>query len=227
MGDQGSARTWYGSAVKAARRSGNRLLTAYQIGSLAQMEADAGNAAQGLNLTRSARRQFGPGAPAIADAWLSTVEALAYAAAGDERSTDHALARSRTATAHIAAEEAPPWPWAFTFNEAKITACRVTCGARLGLPSWVFGTHDETASVMSSAHAKQRALLQLDLAAGHQAAGRLEAAYVLATQAVEAGLKYRSGRIVERARVFRRAYTPSTPPKVVREFDDRLHGVYL
>ncbi|WP_405599694.1 helix-turn-helix transcriptional regulator [Streptomyces sp. NBC_01410] len=227
MGDHGSARTWYGSAIKAARRSGNRLLAAYQIGSLAQMEADAGNAAQGLNLTRSARRHLGTTAPAIADAWLCTVEALSHAAAGDERSTDQALVRSRTAAALITAEEPPPWPWVFTFNEAKISACRVACGARLGLPSWVFGRHDDRATAMPSAHAKQHALLQLDFAAGHQAAGRLEAAYVLATQAVESGLRYRSGRVVERARVFRRAYTSSTPPKVVRTFDDRLHGVYL
>jgi hypothetical protein len=227
MGDHGSARTWYGSAIKAARRSGDRLLAAYQVGSLAQMEAHTGNAAQGLNLVRSARRQLGTVVPAIADAWLSSVEALAYAAAGDERATDRALIRSRTAAGHITSEEPPPWPWVFTFNEAKIAACRLTCGAQLGLSTWVFGSYDEAAAAMSTAHAKQRALLQLDTATGHQAAGRLEAGYALATQAVEAGLRYRSGRVIERARVFRRAYASATPPKIVRDFDDRLHGVYL
>jgi transcriptional regulator with XRE-family HTH domain len=227
MNDHGSARTWYGSAIKAARRSGNRLLTAYQIGSLAQMEAHAGNAVQGLNLVRSARQQLGADAPTIADAWLCTVEAMSHSAAGDERSTDRALVRSRAAVEHLSTEDAPPWPWVFTFNEAKVAACRLTCGARLGLPTWVFGAHTDGAAATSSVHTKQRALLQLDLAAGHMAAGRLEAGYVLATQAVETGLRYRSGRVIERARIFRRAYTSSTPPKIVRDFDERLHGVYM
>ncbi|BBA99041.1 hypothetical protein RVR_5497 [Actinacidiphila reveromycinica] len=44
---------------------------------------------------------------------------------------------------------------------------------------------------------------------------------------METGVRYRSGRIVERARAVRRSHTSSTPPKVVRDFDERLHGVYL
>ncbi len=227
MGDAGSARTWYGSAIKAARRSGNSLLVAYQVGSLAQMEADAGNVAQALDLVRLARSQVGPQEIVIADAWLSTVEALAHAAAGDERSSDRALVRSRSEVNRIPAEEPPPWPWVFTFNEAKVLACRLACGARLGLPAWVFESGDEAMLVAAAAHAKQRAILQLDLAAGHLASGRLEVAYLLATRAVETGLRYRSGRVVERARSFRRAYSSKTPPRVVRDFDERLHHAYM
>ena len=227
LGDPGSARTWYGSAIRAARRSGNRLLTAYQIGSLAQMEADAGNGAQALGLVRSARSQLGRDAPAIADAWLSTVEALSYAATGDKSLCDQALSQSRTAARLIASEEPPPWPWVFTFSESKVDTCRLTCGARLKLPSWVFGVRNEARPAWASVHVKQGALLQLDVAAGHVAAGRLEAGYVLAAQALETGLRYRSGRVVDRVRVFRRAYSSSTPPKIIRDFDDRLHGAYL
>lgn len=225
MGDHGSARTWYGSAIKAARRSGNRLLAAYQMGSLAQLEADVGNASQGLNLTRSARQQLGTDINTVAEAWLSTVEALAHAAARDEKMCHRALKRSQKEAENITVQESPPWPWVFSFDASKVAACRLTCGARLGLPGWVFEAQNEAS--VSSAHAKQRALLQLDLACGHLAAGRLDAAYALATQAVEAGLRYRSGRVIERAQVFRRAYTSRTPPKIVRDFDDRLHGVYL
>ncbi|MER5214887.1 hypothetical protein ABT063_31140 [Streptomyces sp. NPDC002838] len=67
----------------------------------------------------------------------------------------------------------------------------------------------------------------LDIAAGYLAAGRVEAAFVLASRALDAGLTYRSGRIVERARAVRRTLTTASPPKMVRDFDDRLHGVYL
>lgn len=227
MGDYGSARIWYGASIKAARRAANPLLAAYQMGSLAQFEAHAGNAAQGLSLTRSARRQLGSGLIAIADAWLCGVEALAHAAAGDKDATDTALATAARRAEQIEYEEAPPWPWVFSFTEAKVAATRVSCGARLGLPQWVSSAQDSAAAVMASGHEKQRALLLLDVAAGHLASGRLDGAFTLAAQAVEIGLRYKSGRIVERARAVRREYASATPPKVVRDFDDRLHGVFL
>ncbi|KJK56075.1 hypothetical protein UK12_24920 [Saccharothrix sp. ST-888] len=224
MGDHGSARSWYGQAIKAARAAGDPLLTAYQTGSLAQFEAHAGNAAQALSLARQARRFLGPERPAVADAWLASVEALAHAADGDQRRADRALTHSRAIAATLGREEAPPWPWVFVFDESKVTATRVTCGARLGLPEWVL-TGDTEA--LATGHAKQRALLVLDIAAGHLAAGRIEAAFALASKAVDTGLEYRSGRIVERARTVRRSFTSQSPPGVVREFDERLHSVYL
>ncbi|NNG84835.1 helix-turn-helix transcriptional regulator [Streptomyces cacaoi] len=227
MGDHGSARTWYGASVKTARRAANPLLVAYQLGSLAQFEAHSGNAAQGLSLARSARRQLGPNMPAIADAWLSGVEALAHATAGDADSADQALRTATRRAKNIERESAPPWPWVFSFTEAKVGATRVSCGARLGLPRWIADEQDSAAAVMSSGHEKQRALLQLDMASGHLAAGRLDGAFTMAAQALETGLRYKSGRIVERARAVRRSYSGPTPPKVVRDFDDRLYGVFL
>ena len=224
MGDNGSARTWYGSAIKAARSAGDPLLAAYQLGSFAQFEAHAGNGAQALTLVGTARRSLGPQRPAITDAWLSSVEALAHAAVGDQYAADHALIRSRAAAERLPLEEPPPWPWVFAFDESKVAACRVTCGARLGLPNWVI-TADTAA--LATGHAKQRALLVLDIAAGHLGAGRVEAAFALASRALDTGIEYRSGRIVERARTVRRTITSASPPKVVKEFDERLHGVYL
>lgn len=224
MGDNGSARAWYGSAIKAARSAGDPLLTAYQAGSLAQFEAHAGNGAQALNLTRKARRALGEKRPAVADAWLSSVEALAHASAGDRRRADQALTASRAAVATLDDQDPPPWPWVFTFTETKVAAARVACGARLGLADWVLS---EDTEALATGHAKQRALLVLDIAAGHLAGGRVEAAFALAGRALDTGLKYRSGRIVERVRSVRRTLTTTTPPKVVRDFDERLHGVYL
>ncbi|MEU3543603.1 hypothetical protein [Streptomyces paromomycinus] len=57
--------------------------------------------------------------------------------------------------------------------------------------------------------------------------GRVDGAFALAVRAVDVGLRFKSGRIVERARSLRRAYAPAVPPKVVRDFDDRLHDAYL
>ncbi|MYT17000.1 MULTISPECIES: helix-turn-helix transcriptional regulator [unclassified Streptomyces] len=227
MGDYGSARTWYGSSVKAARRAANPLLIAYQVGSLAQFEAHAGNASQALELCRTARKQLGAGRPHIADAWLSSVEALAHAAAGDEQAADAALTAAARCAERITAGEPPPWPWVFTFNENKVAACRVSCGARLGIPRWVSEAQDSAGAVMTAGHEKQRALLALDVASGHLAGGRLDAAFGLGSRALEVGLRYKSGRIVERARALRRRYTSATPAKIVRDFDERLYGVFL
>ncbi|MGP2440718.1 helix-turn-helix domain-containing protein [Streptomyces sp. JW3] len=223
MGDHGSARAWYGSAVKAARSSGDPLLTAYQIGSLAQFEAHAGNGTEALNLTGRARRVLGERRPPVAEAWLLSVEALAHAAEGDHRSADGALTASRAA-AETLPEDPPPWPWVFTFDPAKVAACRVSCGARLGLADWVLSDDVEA---LTTGHAKQRALLILDIAAGHLAGGRVESAFALAGRALDAGLAYKSGRVVERARAVRRTFTTTAPSKVVRDFDERLHGIYL
>ncbi|MFG3155376.1 DNA-binding protein [Streptomyces sp. NPDC048219] len=225
MGNHGSARARYGAAVNAARSAGDRLLAAYQLGSLAQFEAHTGNGAQALNLAARARRAPRENTPAVADAWLSSIEALGHAAAGDRRAADTALTRSRTAADTLPGQGAPPpWPWVFSFTTDKAAAHRVTCGAWLGLPDWVLG--DDT-DALATGHAKQRALLLLDMAAGHLAAGRVEGAFAVATRALEAGLHYRSGRIVERARALRRSLALSSPPRVVRDFDERLHGVYL
>ncbi len=224
MGDHGSTRTWYGSAIKAARAAGDPLLAAYQSGSLAQFEADAGNGVQALHWARTARKFLDARRPAVADAWLSSVEALAYASAGNERAADRALTTSRALAERLGSQEPPPWPWVFTFNENKVAAARVTCGARLGLPGWVL---DADTAALATGHAKQRALLVLDIAAGHLAAGKVEAAFALASRALETGLQYRSGRIVDRARTVRRSYRTGSPPKVIRDFDERLHDVYL
>lgn len=225
MGDHGSARTWYGAAVKAARRAFHPLLAAYQLGSLAQFEAYTGNAAQGLALVRQARRLPGEECPAVADAWLSSVEALAHAAAGDTDAVGNALGDAVSKARSVAAEA--PWPWVFSFNGAKVAAVRVACGARLGRVDWISAALDDAGAVLASGHEKQRALLMLDIASGHLASGRIDGAFDLAVRALEVGLRFKSGRIVERARSVRHAYTPAIPPKVVRDFDDRVRDVCM
>lgn len=112
----------------------------------------------------------------------------------------------------------------FSLTETKVAATRVACGARLGLADWVLS---EDTEALATGHEKQRALLVLDITSGHLASGRVEAAFALASRALNTGLKYRSGRIVERARTLRRTLTTSAPPMVVRDFDEQLHGVYL
>jgi hypothetical protein len=158
MADHGSARTWYGSAIKAVRTAGDPLLAAYQTGSVAQFEVEAGNTAEGLCLIARVRRQLGPDLPAIAAAWLASIEAVAHATAGDDRATERALRACEQHTARVPREDPPPWPWVFSFDERKVASCRVGCGARLGRARWI-PSSQEIAAALSSGHEKQRALL--------------------------------------------------------------------
>lgn len=86
--DLGSARRYYEAAVKAARGSGDPMLIAYMLGSLAALVSNQGHGRESLRLTRAAEQELGPAPPATARAWLACQEAMAHAAAGDEPSTD-------------------------------------------------------------------------------------------------------------------------------------------
>lgn len=50
---------------------------------------------------------------------------------------------------------------------------------------------------------------------------------MLAAHALDTGSRLRSGRVVERARAFRRSYSSAAPPVVVRDFDAKPDDAYL
>ncbi|MFE0099834.1 helix-turn-helix domain-containing protein [Streptomyces sp. NPDC059009] len=227
MADHGSARRWYGSSVKAAYSSGNPLLTAYQTGSLASFEAETGNPHVALRLVTQARHQLGPALSPLASAWLSAIEAVAHATARQQRACERALKASEQNAALIPDADPVAWPWIFAFDERKITACRITCTARLGQPLHTRLSEPEVATALSGSHDKQRALLTLDVATGYITTKEIDTAFALAKRALCEGIRLRSGKIAERARQFRRAYVSPRPSTVVREFDDQLHTAYL
>ncbi|MFF5304776.1 helix-turn-helix domain-containing protein [Streptomyces sp. NPDC013161] len=227
MADHGSARRLYGSSIKAARRSGEVLLAAYQTGSLASFEAETGNPHESLRLVTQARHQLGRDLPPLASAWLSAIEAVAYATGGQQRACLRALKACEQNAALIPDSDPVAWPWIFAFDERKVAACRITCTARLGEPLYTRVGEPEIASALSNGHDKQRALLTLDVAAGYLAAQEVDKAFTLAKRALHEGMRLRSGRITERARVLRRAYSSARPPGIVRDFDDQLHAAYL
>ncbi len=73
MHDLGSARTFYATAIKAAGATGDGTLSAYMLGSLATLAVYEENAVEGIAILRRAAAQLGPGCPAIAVAWLSSL----------------------------------------------------------------------------------------------------------------------------------------------------------
>jgi hypothetical protein len=109
------------------------------------------------------------------------------------------------------------------FDHAKVAAHRLVCAVRLGRPKLATAVAGE---VDESGHRKQRALLRLDLGSAYLQLRQFDEAFRLAMLAVDDGISTQSGRVLERAREFRRGY-PGEPTGVVREFDDRLRAAHL
>lgn len=225
MHDTGTARRYYRLSIATARKADNPLLAAYMIGSLAAFEIENHDAVLGVSLLGEARRSLGDRSPLIAQAWLSSIEALGHASCRDQTA---ALAALRAAEQAVAASErhaAHPWPWVFPFDYAKLAGYTASVMVRLGRGDDAVAAFAESlASVRPSA--KQRGVVMTEIATARCLAGEFDEAFRLAGEALSPGLSYGSERIIHHVRLFRRNYSgPVTA--AVREFDDRLRATLI
>lgn len=225
MQDAGSARLYYRRAIDSARQADHALLAAYMIGSLAAFEIDADDPRIGLSLLRTARREIGERPPATARAWLSSLEALGHATARDEVAALEALSAAEAAVRAGERAVAPPWPWVFPFDQAKLEGYRALVMVRLKRPAEAVAAFNES---LSSAQpgAKQRGVLMTEVAAAEAMSGRYDEALYLASNALTVATTYGSERVLHRVKKFRRTYAgPSSSG--LRSFDERLHATLI
>ncbi|MFD3684869.1 multiprotein-bridging factor 1 family protein [Nocardiopsis sp. NPDC058631] len=205
QGDMGSARMHYRSAVVRARQAGMRLLDVYMLGSLAAFETDTAEDPElGLGLVREAEHVLGSSAHPTAHAWLACVGALAHAGLGDRSAAARAIGRAEKQVTRTANTD-PPWPWVFAFDQAKVAGYRALVGVRLRSPHDACRAFAESFAP-KSAHAKQSAVLQVELASAHAEAGDVDEAFRLAREALATGRRFDSERVIGRVRMFRRRY---------------------
>jgi hypothetical protein len=230
MCDRGTARGYYRLAVRAARRAGHDLLAGYMLGSLAAFEIDNGDPATGLRLAGQAGQQIGHPPHPAPRAWLAALHALGHAAGGDGPAAGAALDRAAQAIDEPGAREAPPWPWLFCFDHAKLAGYQALVHVRLGRATQALAAFGQSLAAARPAP-KQRAVLMLEVATAarqHGAAARdtarIDEAFGLASEALAAGQRYGSERVLERSRQFRRAYTGPVTTRV-RDFDRQLHAI--
>lgn len=226
MHDLGSARRHYRIAVEQAQRaSGDSMLTAYMLGSLASfVVVQEGAADEGLALINHAAKVSEGERPATGDAWLAALEAVAHASAGDDVQTWRALDCAEAAVERVVAEEPPPWPWVFPFDARKIATHRLTCAVRLRRPDIAYATVANLPVSMPAAHRKQGSLVLLDLACAHVQAQEVEEGLRMATAAVDLAATTRSERVLSQARQFRRTIPAPAPPGLLRDFDGHLRA---
>lgn len=226
MHDLGSARRFYDLAIQAAASSGNKILAAYMTGSLASFAAEQGDAVESLNLIAVAHQQLGVERPAIADAWLSAVSAIAHASAHDERSALAALDRSDEAAGRIPTEEPPSWPWVFSFDASKVAAHRLACAVRLGRTTEALqGASD--AGLLLRAPTRQAALWRLDQATAYLDSGQVDRAFAIATDVLDSPAANQSARVINKARTLRRRYSGVNATGSALDFDERLQAARL
>jgi transcriptional regulator with XRE-family HTH domain len=224
MQDLGSARRYYDLAVAAARSSGNRVLAAYMVGSLAACLAETGDGLEALDLLSAASAQVGPRPPAVAQAWLSALTAVAHASAKDLRSADAALDRAESASERISAEDPPPWPWVFSFDDSKVAAYRLSCSVRTGRAGSALRAALDASSSLAST-TKQAGMWRMDHATAYLQAGEMERAFTIATDVLDERTGQASPRLLARATQL--AHTQgggghSSP--AWRELDERLRA---
>ncbi|GAA2850468.1 hypothetical protein GCM10010517_07930 [Streptosporangium fragile] len=225
MQDTGTARTYYRLAIGSARQARHSLLAGYMIGSLAAFEIDADDPASALGLLSKARQELGERPPAIARAWLSSIEALGHATARDASAALGALREAESAVLAGERASAPPWPWVFPFDHAKLAGYRALVMVRLGRADEAVAAFAESLSSTQPA-TKQRGVLMIEIATAKAMSGHYDEAFHLATGALTVGVTYGSERVIQRARRFRRTYGgPVTAG--VRAFDDHLRTILL
>ena len=223
LGDMGSARMHYRTAVVRARQAGMRLLDVYMLGSLAAFEIDVAEDPElGLGLVREAEHVLGPSAHPTARAWLACIGALAHAGIGDRVAAARAI---RNAEREIARPDnaEPPWPWVFAFDEAKVAGYRALVGVRLRSPHEARAAFAE-AVAPSPRNVKQSALLKVELASTHAESGDIDEAFRLAQEALTTGVRFDSERVVGRVRSFRRRYR-GPRAHCVEDLDNRLSSL--
>ncbi|GAA5083577.1 transcriptional regulator with XRE-family HTH domain [Thermocatellispora tengchongensis] len=225
MHDTGTARTYYRLAIDAARKADHALLAAYMLGSLATFDIENDDPALGLALLNSARREVGNRPPAIALAWLAGLTALGHATASNEPEARRALREAEAAVEASQRTAAPPWPWVFPFDHAKLAGYRALAMVRLERPAEAVSAFAESLSSSQPAH-KQRGVLAIEIATARLIAGDLDEAFRLAQEALTVGVTYQSERVIQRARRFRHRYTGPVTTHV-RAFDDQLRAVLL
>ncbi|MEV8632158.1 hypothetical protein AB0395_10925 [Streptosporangium sp. NPDC051023] len=220
MHDAGTSRTYYRLAVDSARQAEHSLLAAYMIGSLAAFEIDAGDPVLALELLAQARKELGERPPATARAWLFSIEALGHASARDASAALVALRQAESAVMASERAVAPPWPWVFPFDHAKLAGYRALVMVRLGRSDEAVAAFAESLSSAQPA-VKQRGVLMTEIATAKAMSGDHDEAFQLVSDAFTVGTTYGSERIIQRVRRFRRTYDgPMTCS--VRDFDERL-----
>jgi hypothetical protein len=220
--DHAATRQHYQSAIGYAERAGSTLLQAYMLGSMSLWAAALDNGHEAIDLASKAGRLIPRHAPSAPQAWVNTVEAIAYASGHDAEASLAALGHAEEAIEHGRTDAEPLWPWVYPFDEAKIAVYRGACSAKLQLPKAGLPALHKALSALGPAPTKQRALALCDQAAMYALVDELEEACRLTDEAYDIGMHTRSRKIMHQVMGVRAQPAMQKPARVVYDLDERL-----
>jgi tetratricopeptide (TPR) repeat protein len=225
VNDLATAEKLYRVAIDIASQSDVALLAGYQLGSLASLVIESGNASQALALLRAAERQLPSRIPSTATVWLWSLRATAHAAAREPVPTHRALEAAGRAIA--ARQDEPAWPWLTPFGSDKLAAVRGVCEARLGRPVAAVQSLDE-ALASPGLTIRRRGELLVDLATAHARRREPQPTCAALGQALTIATARRSQFLMARIRAARGQLDRTwNGIREVAEFDERLHTTWL
>jgi tetratricopeptide (TPR) repeat protein len=221
-GRHGIAQRYFVQALRLAQAADQVLLAATILDAMSHQATFLGRLPVAVNLTRAASAGAASLATPTQQAHFLAMEARAHAAAGDVASAERALSRAVRTFERRTDGNDPAW--ISYFDDAELAAEFAHCYRDLGR-----GDEAVRYANMGLKHVaptpRSDYFVTMVLAAGHLAAGDVEAACGVAGDAAVWGASLKSARAADYLRQFRSKLAPYGGVEAVGRFDERLAGV--
>ncbi len=224
MNDPSKAREYYRIAVQLAGVVGNPLLHVYQLGSLAALAAELGDATQALALCRHLTQLLPSSAPCTAVAWLASLQAVAHAVAGQDIPSLYALEQAESLVGKGSHDLA--WPWLSPFDTGKLLATSARCHLMLDRLPTALQLHERALS-HDAVSTRRRGELLIGLANIHARLRQPEPVCLALTQAHDMAVATGSRQLLTRIHAVRDQLHPWADIPAVTQLDERLHTTWF
>ena len=218
-GWHGLAQRYFVQALRLAQAADDVLLASTILDAMSHQATFLGRFREAANLARAAATGAATHATPTLKAHYLAMEARAHAGDGDAAATEHTLSSAVRLFERRESSEDPSW--ISYVDEAELSAELAHCHRDLG-----HGDKAVEYARMGLAHESSTPrsdyFVTMVQAAGHLAAGDVEAACDVAGQAVDLGANLKSARAKEYLRQFRGKLVPYKGLLVVQELDQRI-----
>jgi DNA-binding XRE family transcriptional regulator len=212
------AEQYYSVAVAAAEAAQDHLMQAIALGRKSFVPIYEHNAYAAVPLLQQAHALTAHKAPAMTRAWLSAIEAEAYANMHDEVACRKALESS----AHflsLAQQAEPPLP---RFGYSTLLGYQGICAIRLKQPQNAQEALHESMRIMDPQRIRHKAIVLIDLATTYLLQNEIEEACHNASQALMLITEIKSSRVFQRMLSLRTQMEPWETTKAVKHLDEQI-----
>ncbi|WP_157184077.1 hypothetical protein [Nocardia takedensis] len=206
------AQHWAEKALTWSHQLGDTYYIGLSLVRMSQLASDRGDGASSGELAVAASR-------AAPRASLFTAAAVAYNAHALALEADASASARAYDTARTLVGQADTDPaWGFFLDHSYIDACQAHSLTTLGDHPAAIAQFDDATARMQSGYPRDRGVYLARSAVAHMAAGQIEPAAALGTQALQIGVASGSGRIMERVITLAGMIDPASIQTGVHDF---------